>query len=187
MTRVIERPRFRLLALALLSLVLVGLVGCQGASDPSGGLARVGAPAPAVNLPTASGGQLQLASQSGKVVLLNFWATWCVPCRGEMPDLQRMADGLPADRFSLWAVNLQEAAAPVSGYGQELGLHFPLLLDDDGAVTRQYGVRALPATFLVDSKGVVRQQRLGPLVEGDSSTAWSRAWLEQQVQTLLAG
>ena len=60
------------------------------------------------------------------------------------------------------------------------------MIDDDGNVTRAYGVRALPATFLIDQQGVLRQQRLGPLVSGDANTAWSEAWLEDQVQALLA-
>jgi thiol-disulfide isomerase/thioredoxin len=133
-----------------------------------------------------AGGTARLSDERGKIVVLNFWATWCVPCRAEMPELQRLADDLDGKPFVLWAIDLQEDQATIDQFRRELGLRLPVLLDEDGIVTRAYGVRALPATFLVDQQGVLRQQRLGPLVEGEADTAWSRAWLAQQVRAYLA-
>jgi thiol-disulfide isomerase/thioredoxin len=158
------------------------------AASPTTGLARVGSTAPPVVLPLASGGTADLANERGKVVLLNFWATWCDPCRAEMPGLQQLADDLLRERvpFAFYTVNLQEDPPTIQPYLRELGLHAPVLLDEDGDVTRSFGVRALPATFLVDQAGVLRQQRLGPLVEGGPSTPWSREWLANQVRSLLA-
>jgi peroxiredoxin len=86
----------------------------------------------------------------------------------------------------LYSVDLQEDAAQVDAFQRELGLNLYALLDQDGDVTRAYGVRALPATFLIDNKGVLRQQRLGPLVPGSEETMWSEPWLAAQVRSLLA-
>jgi peroxiredoxin len=102
-----------------------------------------------------------------------------------MPELQQLADDLKDKPFVLWAINLQEDSTSIDQFRGELGLRLPVLLDEEGDVTLAYGVRALPATFLVDQQGVVRQQRLGPLVEGGANKEWSRAWLAQQVRALL--
>jgi thiol-disulfide isomerase/thioredoxin len=157
-------------------------------ASPTTGLARVGAAAPPVTLPLATGGTVDLANERGKVVLLNFWATWCDPCRAEMPGLQQLSDELQHESlpFAFYAVNLQEDPPTIQPFARELGLHAPVLLDEEGDVTRSFGVRALPATFLVDQAGVLRQQRLGPLVDGGPSTPWSRDWLANQVRSLLA-
>ena len=148
-------------------------------------IALVGARAPDVALPMLGGATARLSQERGRVVLLNFWATWCDPCRAEMPELQRLTDDLQGQPFVLWAVNVQEDQASIEQFQHELGLRFPIVLDEDGEATRTFGVRALPATFLVDPQGVLRQQRLGPLVENDPSAAWSRSWLVQQVRALL--
>jgi thiol-disulfide isomerase/thioredoxin len=183
-------PRMAHLRLAPV-LLAVGLIGAGGfawyqaraAAPPP--VARPGSPAPPITLPLLDGGDADLARQRGNVVLLNFWATWCVPCRTEMPALQRLADGLWGERFVLFTVDLQEDAAAIEPFRRELGLGLPVLLDRDGEVTRSYGVRALPATFLIDQRGVLRQQRLGPLVEGGADTPWSGAWITEQVRALL--
>ncbi len=148
-------------------------------------IARPNSPAPNVSLPALDGGSRVLAQERGKVVLLNFWATWCIPCRTEMPELQSLADELQGESFTLFTIDLQEDAATITPFRRELGLRLPVLLDEDGEVTRSYGVRALPATFLIDRKGVLRQQRLGPLSPGGVETVWSRAWIADRVRALL--
>jgi thiol-disulfide isomerase/thioredoxin len=170
--------------------VIVAVVGAwfalsQPAQDTPT-FARPGSTAPQIALPVVGGGTSDLQGQRGKVVLLNFWATWCGPCRAEMPALQQLADDLNGVPFTLYSVNLQEDAPTIGPFARELGLHLPVLLDEDGDVTRAFGVRALPATFLVDRQGVLRQQRLGPLVEGGAGTPWSRDWVADQVRGLLA-
>jgi thiol-disulfide isomerase/thioredoxin len=175
--------------LVWVAVVVVAATACAGAPQPSAnagsGLARVGGPAPGLRLPLLDGGTRDLVGERGKVVLLNFWATWCVPCREEMPELQRLADDLHEQPFTLLTIDLEEDSQAIAAFRQDLGLRVPVLMDEDGDVAQSYGVRALPATFLIDDAGALRQQRLGPLLKGEVGTPWSRAWLASQVQALL--
>jgi thiol-disulfide isomerase/thioredoxin len=176
----------------MLGLVLVAALAAAAwalLQQPAQGtptIARTGAPAPQIALPVVGGGTASLTADRGKVVLINFWATWCEPCKSEMPGLQRLADDLRDQPFALYSVDLQEDADQVLAFQRDYNLRLYALLDADGDVTRAYGVRALPATFLVDAKGTLQQQRLGPLVSGGPETAWSEAWVADQVRALLA-
>jgi thiol-disulfide isomerase/thioredoxin len=156
----------------------------QTTTAPS--IAQVGAPAPTIQLPLASGGEADLAADRGKVVLVNFWATWCEPCKSEMPGLQQLADDLSGQPFRLYSVDLQEDAQQIQTFEQQYNLRLYAVMDQDGTATRAYGVRALPSTFLIDQKGVLHLQRLGPLASGGSETMWSEPWLADQVRALLA-
>ena len=144
-----------------------------------------GGAAPPLALEDLSGRSHNLTDYKGKVVLVNFWATWCEPCRAEMPELQQLAQSLRDRPFTLYSVNLQEDAPTIDPFRGQVGFTQPVLLDEDGSVTRGYGVRALPATFLIDQQGILREQRLGPLVPGDADTAWSSVWVMRRVESLL--
>jgi peroxiredoxin len=183
----ISRPILGLGLVALLAVLAVGgwlVVGQRLVAPPA--TAREGSPAPNLNLPLLDGGSADLTQQRGKVVLVNFWATWCEPCRAEMAGLQQLDHNLSADPFQLYAVDLEETSTAITPFRQQIGFTLPILLDGDGTVSHAYGVRALPATFIVDRSGVVREQRLGPLVSGDGDTPWSQAWVEARVRQLLA-
>ncbi len=106
-------------------------------------------------LPSLSGARVRLSSLKGKVVLLNFWATWCPACRQEMPSMQRMYQRLRAEGFEVLAVDLQEDRQRVQSFAKDLGLSFPILLDSDGSVGGEYGAHALPTTFLLDRRGLI--------------------------------
>ena len=147
---------------------------------------QTGAPAPPIALPVVGGGVSDLRADRGKVVLLNFWATWCEPCKAEMPALQRLADSLQAQPFVLYSIDLQEDAPQVEAFQRQYGLRLHALLDENGDVVRAYGVRALPSTFVIDKQGVLRLKRIGQLPVGGAETAWSDAWLAVQVRELLA-
>ena len=192
-----RRPPSLLLAVAAVALVAVGVAfGWQTLLQPAapstpgvpttGGIARPGAPAPQIALPVVGGGTSDLGGERGKVLLVNFWATWCEPCRTEMPGLQRLADELQNKPFRLYSVDLQETSEQVLAFQQQYGLNLHVVLDEDGDVTRAYGVRGLPATFVIDPQGVLRLQRLGPLASGGTETTWSEPWLADQVRGLLA-
>jgi cytochrome c biogenesis protein CcmG/thiol:disulfide interchange protein DsbE len=182
--------------------ILVGLVGVVAlaaavvawfsllqapSTEGPAAVARPGAPAPQIALPLLGGGTSSLASERGKVVLVNFWATWCEPCKTEMPGLQQLVNDLHDQPFVMYSVDLQEDSTTIEAFLQQYDLRLQqVVLDEDGNVTRAYGVRGLPATFLIDRQGVLRQQRLGPLVAGGAETAWSGAWVAAQVRALLS-
>jgi thiol-disulfide isomerase/thioredoxin len=176
----------------IVALVVVAAVGgwCvlqqPAGSGSTSRIAQVGAPAPQIALPIVGGGTSSLADDRGKVVLVNFWATWCEPCKSEMPGLQQLANELQDQPFRLYSVDLQEDADAIQQFEQQYGLRLYAVIDEDGSATRAYGVRALPSTFLIDQHGTLHLQRLGPLASGGSETMWSEGWLADQVRGLLA-
>jgi len=113
-------------------------------------------------------------------------AVTCVIPGHQQSGEELVADELRDRSFVLYSVDLQEDAQQVEAFQRQYGLNLYAVLDDNGDVTRAFGVRALPATFLIDQHGVVRQQRLGPLLAGGPDTTWSEAWLATQVRSLLA-
>ena len=128
---------------------------------------EVGEPAPDFTLETPSGELVSLSDFRGQVVVLNFWATWCTPCRAEMPEFQALwAEHEVAGDLMVLAVNLQESKAQVDGFVEDFGLTFPVVLDASGEVLDKYGLPGLPGTFFIDADGVLRSRVLGPL-DGD--------------------
>ena len=121
-----------------------------------------GAP-PALSLPLLEGGRVQLASLRGKVVLVNFWATWCAPCIKEMPSIQRLSGLLPADRFSVLAVNYGETEERIRAFLKKMPIAFPIALDRDLAAARDWGAKVLPMSFVLDRDGRIRFSVLGDL------------------------
>ena len=114
------------------------------------------AAAPDFTLRTLDGSNLRLQEQRGKVVLVNFWATWCGPCKQEMPHLNRLYDKYRGSGFVLLGVNIDDDPRQASSTAGKLGLHFPVLLDTDKAVSRLYDLGSMPATVLIDRDGRVR-------------------------------
>jgi peroxiredoxin len=134
--------------------------------------------APDFTLETLDGEERSLSSYRGKLVFLNFWATWCPPCRAEMPSMQTLYDTLGTDDFEIVAVNLQEGAGPVQSFIDEHGYTYPILLDGGGRTGGMYGVRAIPSTFLIDRDGTL----LGMFVGGrEWDTPDAMAFFEQVV------
>ncbi len=157
--------------LLLVAVLVGGLAGVWAnrapgaAADPSAPLPpapAIGHPAPAFTLTTLDGKELQSGALRGKPVILNFWATWCPPCRGEMADLQRAA-GEYAGQVTVIAMDQAEPAAVVKAYVAQQGLSFAIPLDTAGAVSSAYGVRSLPTTYFIDRGGIIRQIQVGPL------------------------
>jgi len=129
-------------------------------------LALVGEPAPEFTLSSLDGQPVSLADYNGKVVLVNFWATWCPSCVTEMPDYEQIYQqfGRAEGDFMVLGVNFQEGRQYVQQYASDLGLTFPVLLDRDGNVTnRQYQVTGMPASVIVDQQGVIFYRHLGPM------------------------
>ncbi len=124
---------------------------------------NVGDPAPNFALPTHDGKVVELAGLRGHPVILNFWATWCGPCRQEMPELQAFYDDRHPKGLEIIAIDIQESAEEVARYRQSLGIAFPTVLDADGTVTRRYQIRGVPTTFFVDADGTIQDLNTGPL------------------------
>jgi len=124
----------------------------------------VGSPAPDFELHTGDGQSIKIANLKGRAVVINFWATWCGPCREEMPLFQKYAQE-QENRLTFLGVNEQEGLEQVGQFTRDLGIQFPILFDLDGSVAGRYYVRSFPATFFVDSDGVLRAQHLGQMNE----------------------
>jgi cytochrome c biogenesis protein CcmG/thiol:disulfide interchange protein DsbE len=119
--------------------------------------------APTFTLRDAEGEFVSLEDLRGRVVLVNFWATWCEPCRAEMPELDRAARAYHDAGFRVLAINVLEDSAAIQKYGAQLDLGIPLLVDPRGEVYEAYNVQGLPVSFLVDREGVIRDVHLGVL------------------------
>jgi peroxiredoxin len=136
--------------------------------DPSSVAGPIASPhpgfaAPDFELETLDGERLRLSNLKGKVVVVNLWATWCPPCRAEMPALQDLYDKHRDEGLLVVAVNAtdQDSAAAARRFVAERGLTFPVALDPQGEASRQYALQALPSTFVVDREGVVQQVLMG--------------------------
>jgi cytochrome c biogenesis protein CcmG/thiol:disulfide interchange protein DsbE len=166
------QARFSWTFLILLTLV-VGVAWIWVNRVPSGGTSSpdnlppapaIGHPAPDFVLSTLNSGEFQLSAQQGQPVVLNFWATWCPPCRAELPELKSASERY-AGEISIIGVNQAESPATVAKFAQQLGLMFPVPMDQRGDVSRAYGVRSLPTTFFIDRDGVIREIQNGPVTE----------------------
>jgi DsbE subfamily thiol:disulfide oxidoreductase len=113
------------------------------------------------NLKDLTGRPSSLSAYKGKVVLLNFWATWCGPCRAEIPSMEQLYTELKDEGFTIVAVNSQEPLEQVSAFVDDMGMSFPVLLDSTGRVGAAYGVRAIPTTYIIDPQGAIRGRMVG--------------------------
>jgi peroxiredoxin len=130
---------------------------------------RVGHLAPDFLLQTLDGREVHLSDYRGHVVFLNFWATWCAPCKIEMPAMERLYRQFRPNGFAILAVSADpEGAAVTRPYRDSLGLSFTIAHDPDMQVGRLYGVRSLPLTFLVSREGVITHQIFGARDWGES-------------------
>jgi cytochrome c biogenesis protein CcmG/thiol:disulfide interchange protein DsbE len=110
-------------------------------------------PAPEFTLEDLSGRKVALSDQKGKLVFLNFWATWCPPCKDEMPAMQKVFEQSDKKRFVMLAVNVKEGKKVVKAFADKNGYAFPILLDTKAEVSRKYRVRSIPTTFIIDQEG----------------------------------
>lgn len=171
----VESFRHRLIRYAIVATIVAVIGGVyawqrmqeRASGDADAALLRtqieVGTPAPDFTLDTPTG-RVHLAETRGRVVVLNFWATWCAPCKQEMPELQTLYEARGNLDVTVLAVNAtatdnRDAAIE---FARSLGLTFPIAFDTRGAVMRAYGVQGLPATFFIDREGIVRARGLGP-------------------------
>lgn len=147
--------------------MFLGLPGQRSSGSSEGRQAGAieGQEVPGFTLRDARGQEHSLVDYRGRVVLLNFWATWCAPCRLEMPAIQERYERYGANELAVLAVNFDEPQSQVVAFGEELGLSFPLLLDPGGEVQRMYRIRGYPTSVFVDEEGIVRVVHIGIMTE----------------------
>jgi peroxiredoxin len=126
------------------------------AATPASAAVSPGAPAPAFTLAARDGGKLSLADLKGQVVMINFWATWCGPCRQEMPLLAQLHDKYEPLGFTMVGVNVEPDSAAAVDWLKGVPVSFPILFDTDSAVAGRFGVEGMPSSVLVDRNGQVR-------------------------------
>ncbi|TKB63931.1 MAG: TlpA family protein disulfide reductase [Nitrospira sp.] len=159
MTRKHHPSKIGLLALSFMLVIGSGLVWAMGSRVPA-----VGTAAEDFRLVDLEGKQQSLSQYRGKVVLVNFWATWCKPCTTEMPAMQTTYDKLREKGFVVLAINELEDEAKVRDHIKQYGHTFPVLLDRDNKVANQFGVFGLPVSVFIDEKGVVQEYIKGGLL-----------------------
>jgi thiol-disulfide isomerase/thioredoxin len=137
--------------LGLVALLVAGLLAINANATP----------APDFTLLSSSGENVRLAEQRGQVVMLNFWASWCGPCRQEMPLLEEMSKRYSAAGFVLYGVNVEEDNTDAKKLIKQLGVTFPILYDPESKASSIYNVDAMPTTVLIDKKGVIRYVNRG--------------------------
>lgn len=143
------------------------------------GLPKMGSVSPPFQLLDLQGNQIALADYRGKVVLLNFWATWCAPCRVEMPAMEKLYQDLQMEGLEVLAISIDPQGLVVTQPFQEaMGLTFTILHDSDYQVGAAYGARTLPMTYLIDRKGIIRQRIFG-------ARDWSGTDARQLIRSLL--
>ena len=148
-----------ILAVAILIGAASLISGCirRSSETPS---VEIGRPAPAFKLPDLKGQDISLDQYKGKIVMLDFWATWCGPCRMTMPLLEKLQKEYP-NNMVLLAVNLQESRDVVREYMRQQGLNSHVLLDEKGSLGEVYGTEAIPMQVLIDKEGIVRDIKTG--------------------------
>lgn len=145
-------------------------------ADPASSSAAPGMYAPDFTLEGEDGNLYSLSDYSGKTVVLNFWASWCPPCRAEMPELKNFYDGLESDNTVFLSINLfsmQRDPAQLATYLKEEALEFPLLYDRNGEVSSDYGVVSIPTTVIINPEGEIIAVKNGAVTE---------AWLKRAVK-----
>jgi peroxiredoxin len=134
----------------------VGLGLLAGMALHAGAAVQMASMAPDFTLRTMNGANTRLQELRGRVVMVNFWATWCGPCKQEMPQLNRLHEKYSRMGFVLLGVNVDEDPRNAAAVAAKLGISFPVLLDTDKKVSDQYDLQAMPSTYLIDRDGKVR-------------------------------
>lgn len=176
-----KRALFSWLAMGLTAAALLpaGPVPTSAAPAAERGMVKVGDVAPNFQLRDLAGNMVSLSQLRGKIVLLNFWATWCGPCRVEMPAMEQLYRTFPRKEFEILAVSTDPQGAVVTRpFQQEMGFTFPILHDSEYRVGLTYGARTLPMTFMVDRQGVIRQKIFG-------ARDWDSPEARELIQTLM--
>lgn len=149
-------------------LVALGALACASESAPR---ALVGDPAPRYAATTLAGDSVSTTALTGKVVLLNVWATWCAPCREEIPFLQTLYERHKGDGLEIIGVSVDARGQEetIHGFVKDFGMTYPIWRDPDERVQSLYVALGVPASYIIDRRGILRWRRLGIVRESDST------------------
>jgi peroxiredoxin len=148
--------------LLVVTIVVLAAFGYVHLAENKGYALKKGTAAPPLKLPALAGGEVDLSSLRGRVVVLNFWATWCPPCVQEMPSLERLHRALGKEGLAVVSVSVDEDEAVLRRFVEEHKLTFPVLRDPGGRLAATYRTTGYPETFELDAQGVVREHFVGP-------------------------
>lgn len=163
----------------LISCLSLSLTACQKKeAPPKSTVAAENNLAPDVSVVSvATGSHLKLSDLKGKVVLLNFWATWCPPCREEIPSMMKLDKAMAGKPFQMVAISIDEEGKPaIDSFFKESGMSLPAYLDESGASSKAYGITGVPESFIIDKQGVLVKKIIGGF-----------AWDSPEVITFLEG
>jgi thiol-disulfide isomerase/thioredoxin len=144
--------------------LILSLTACHKADSPKvSAVAREKSPAPDVSVVSlANGSTLKLSDLKGKVVLLNFWATWCPPCREEIPSMMKLNSSMAGKPFQMVAISIDEGGKPaIESFFKASGFSLPTYLDESGASSKSYGITGVPESFIIDKQGVLVKKIIG--------------------------
>jgi cytochrome c biogenesis protein CcmG/thiol:disulfide interchange protein DsbE len=163
-----------LAALAAFAIVAAGVavltVPLGNTATPSGSVLIIGSPlldkpAPAITLTTTDGRTVSLSDYRGRPVIVNFWASWCIPCREEFPQFVAARAAHATDGLEILGVVHQDGADTASAFARDHGAQWPMLMDTGDAAWQAYRVLGVPSTYFIDRDGIVRATSLGPITE----------------------
>lgn len=162
MGQMLKKRRCRFIVPVVLVIVLL-IAGCQDIA----GLNKVermeiGKPAPDFVLQDAAGKSWELSSLKGKVVFVNFWATWCKPCRDEMPSMEVLNKAMAEQPFQMLSIVFNDDLQMAESFARRLGATFPVLANPGPELTDAYMITGVPETFLIDADGILRHKFIGP-------------------------
>ncbi len=159
--------------------ILLSRDGSAESKTPLTAAAHKGFLAPDISLPDQDGDLHQLSSLRGRVVLLNFWASWCTPCKAEMPALEKIFQKYKSQGFQIFSINAtnQDNRQAAIDLARSLGISFQILFDENGTAADLYGLRALPTTFIIDPEGKITDVLIGGPI--------SEALLDIRIQQVL--
>lgn len=150
----------KVVVIVLVTLMLIPLMVVPGCS--SSGIEE-GESAPDFTLEDLDGNQVSLGDLQGKVVFLNFWATWCPPCRAEMPDMEELHQNFKDQDVAILSINVGEEAGVVRDFVEQADYSWTFLLDEDRGVSFEYEIELLPTSFFLDTEGIIRVVKVGAM------------------------
>jgi DsbE subfamily thiol:disulfide oxidoreductase len=169
---IVRKRQIFLVVLLILAASLV--LACNKKDDAKVLVAEIGKEAPDFSLTDLTGKTWKLSDLKGKVVFVNFWATWCEPCREEMPSMEALHRSMDGKPFQMLAILSSDSAANAEMMIKITGSTFPIPVDTDGNASSDYGLTGVPETFIIDPQGILREKFLGP-----------RPWDSQGAQDML--